>query len=172
MRCGARHETAPLAVSRSARHSGIQETTKTRVVVLITQRSTAPDPCQNGQTLGVYSGHSRTVQVMAKLGRSRLTPCPRRPSKEWVTRATRAIHREHPRSVAVIQGHSTPLTSAYHSPAHGRPGYRPSKLVMRVRFPSPAPTQTPGQAGYQRMHWAAIKKPSPSFVPDTCPIGS
>jgi hypothetical protein len=39
VRCGARYQTAPFAVSWSARHSSIPETSKTRVVVLITQRS-------------------------------------------------------------------------------------------------------------------------------------
>jgi hypothetical protein len=45
-------------------------------VRLITQRSTVPGSCQNRQTLGVFSGHSWTVQVMAKLDRSRLDPLP------------------------------------------------------------------------------------------------
>lgn len=39
--------------------------------VLITQRSTVPDSCQNEQAAAVFSGHSRTAQPIVKLHLSR-----------------------------------------------------------------------------------------------------
>ena len=48
---------------------------------------------------------------------------------------------------------------------------QPSKLVMRVRFPSPAPTTNPRSGQVPPKRRVTIKKPSPSVVPDTCPIG-
>ena len=49
---------------------------------------------------------------------------------------------------------------------------QPSKLVMRVRFPSPAPTTNPRSSQVPPKRRVTIKKPSPSVVPDTCRIGS
>jgi antitoxin YefM len=44
----------------------------------------------------------------------------------------------------------------------------PSKLVMRVRFPSPAPTRNPSSRPVPPKRGRAIRKPSRSVVPDTC----
>jgi hypothetical protein len=49
---------------------------------------------------------------------------------------------------------------------------QPSKLVMRVRFPSPAPTQNPRSRAVSSSRPTTVKTPCPSFVPVACPIGS
>ena len=48
---------------------------------------------------------------------------------------------------------------------------QPSKLVMRVRFPSPAPTRNPRSAIVSPAGRARIKTRGPSVVPVACPIG-
>ena len=45
---------------------------------------------------------------------------------------------------------------------------QPSKLVMRVRFPSPAPTQNPRSEVVPGSRLPAIRTPRPSFVPVAC----
>jgi hypothetical protein len=47
--------------------TGSLETSKTHVALLITQRSTVPDSCQNEQAAAVFNGHSRTAQPIVKL---------------------------------------------------------------------------------------------------------
>ena len=47
---------------------------------------------------------------------------------------------------------------------------QPSKLVMRVRFPSPAPTRKPRSTRVREQPPLAIRTPSPASVPVACPI--
>jgi hypothetical protein len=49
---------------------------------------------------------------------------------------------------------------------------QPSKLVMRVRFPSPAPTRKPSSEAVPGSRLPDIRTPCPSFVPIACPIAS
>ncbi len=66
--------------------------------------------------------------------------------RHWPPCHARAIRHDDQRSTTVDDAHS-PASDQDGSSRWSRAGqpYRSSKLVMRVRFPSPAPTEVPGQ---------------------------
>jgi hypothetical protein len=71
-----------------------------------------------------------------------------------------------------VRAHLVPRHSSHRT--RGRSSMaepQPSKLVMRVRFPSPAPTRNPRSARALALWRIAIKRRGPSVVPAACPIG-